>query len=436
MILHCDSMTDLLRLAIIVRRPKTVLASVSWLSLNMVGSPDRFESAEPDHRELAQAGIAVLGLTYSATPGVYDIYRNRALGSISIPDLNALSPESKFQDGENWLLSDYGAHLLGDIGSSYNFSMLPDHDLSGKSWASNPAAFWNATDHWKYVSVDSALSSQSGLPNYLSIYTDRSIRSSGTCQTPNFIATTRGNATVVHTFDGNADINFPYESFENVSQPSMYYLTIPTWMSYFATDGYNVPCGAACGDCGQGCSNVKALETRFLYSSDGEIIGASGFYYYDCNITVVSETGDSNILDDKTGAIVAQAIALIGDLNEFSPSFPATSVYYLPGLTFGEPQNGSAAGMASLISRFAIGVVAAAAKTNTGQIVPGYSPMQGLQITLDHPVVFSLILSLTAGIQLLLVLVAAFLCRRLVVAEEVLLSHENTIRKRFVLGYE
>lgn len=89
--------------------------------------------------------------------------------------------------------------------------------------------------------------------------------------------------------------------------------------------------------------------------------------------------------------------------------------------------------MASLLSRFAIGVVAAAAQTNPSKIVQGAQPAQGVRIHFESAVIFHLILGLTGGIQLLLVVIATLVVRGVVVPMESPLSEEEEIRNRFVL---
>lgn len=44
--------------------------------------------------QLAQIGIAGLGLTYSAGPGPEDIYLGSAISNISIPSLERFTPEN------------------------------------------------------------------------------------------------------------------------------------------------------------------------------------------------------------------------------------------------------------------------------------------------------------------------------------------------------
>lgn len=97
----------------------------------------------------------MLGLTYSAYPGMEDIYRRPGLNDVSVPNMANFAPErGRFND--DYLTESLAAHVLGNIGSSYNMSIPPEYSLSGKPWASNPAAIWNRTNHWEYVFLDSA----------------------------------------------------------------------------------------------------------------------------------------------------------------------------------------------------------------------------------------------------------------------------------------
>lgn len=123
----------------------------------------------------------------------------------------------------------------------------------------------------------------------------------------------------------------------------------------------------------------------------------------------------------------AQAIALSGQIY---PELYNTTKHidqyttYDFGLPFGEPQNNSATGMASLLSRFAIGVIAATAHTNPPIIVQGSQSFQGVRIQFESLASFHIILALTGGLQLLLASVVAFVAQRVSIPKEVSLSRE------------
>jgi hypothetical protein len=357
-----------------------------------------------------QISIVVLGLTYSAIPGIGDIFHAPGLNDVSIPNMATFAPTTG-RFGDTYLAESFAAHVLGDIGSSFNFSILPNHFLSGTPLASNPAAFWDATDHWQYIFLDSAPAIGTPGLKFLFLYTDNVVNSTGVCETPPFQATTNDGLAVIQLLGGNETVTFP----EPVE--SIYYLTTPILDQEAST-----------GSCGPGCSNLKVLEEA---AGPESLVTGSSYFFYDCNITVTSTTSPN--FSPLMAAVAAQAIALSGQ-----PGLKNTDngnhqyVSYNFGLPFGEPQNNSASGMASLISRFAIGVVAAAARTNPSQTIQGGQPTQGLHLELDNPVMFSVILCLTGGLQVLLVVFAAAIVSRVVIPEEVLTSHEEEIEKRFV----
>lgn len=304
--------------------------------------------------------------------------------------------------------------MLGDIGSSYNFSMLPGEPLEGTPWASNPAGFWNGTDHWEYNFLDSAPSPAAAGARFLAIYSNRTVKSTATCAVPPYRITTEGQLAVVHLLAENRTINFPALA---LGLESIYYLTAPLKDH----DGGD-------GSCGPGCANVKALEPVAGPSVNGSLFsGSNATYFYDCNITVFAAKSD---LSPVNAALAAQAIALSGQVH---PEFQATDGYldqfvgYNFGLPFGDPQNNSVTGMASLISRFAIGVVSAAAQTNPPMFVQGGLPAQGVRLHFDSFLSFNLILVTTGVLQLVLVLATAVVVNRLVIPAGIVLSHQQAI---------
>lgn len=363
----------------------------------------------------------MLGLTYSASPGIGDIYREPGLNNISIPNMTSFAPTAgRFSDDITFTEA-FAAHMLGDIGSSYNFSLLPTTPLEGTPLASNPAGFWNVTDHWEYHFLDSAPSAGMSGAQYLALYSNRIVKSTGTCATPPYQVAVNGGLAVVHRLSGNQTAAFPSLA---LGTESIYYLTTP-----IPDDGTNN------GICGPGCSNVKVLEPATGPPVDGSFVKGSNstYFFYDCNITLTSTTPD---LPSVKAALAAQAIALSGQIH---PEFQNTDeesnqfVAYNFGLPFGEPQNNSAVGMASLVSRFAISVISAAAQTNPPILVPGSLPAQGVRLEFDSFLDFNLILILTGTLQTILVLVTAVIVSRASIPEDILLSNQMDMWKRFVI---
>lgn len=366
----------------------------------------------------------MVGLTYSANPGIEDIYRRPGLNNVSVPNLSTFSPTNDRFPG-SFAIDSLGAHLYGDIGSNYNTSELPSYSLSGKPWASNPAEIWNGTDHWQYVFRDSAPTLGNSGPSSLSIYTDQSANATGTCTTPPYQVENDDNPelVVIKFLDWNRTAFFP--AFAAGSE-SITYLVTPI---LHPDEQKSI--------CGPGCSNVLVFEPKAGPPAPGSFSSnTTGFFIYDCNITVVSNKQD---LSPLHASAAAQAIGLSGQLHielKSTPKHFNEYVSYQFGLTFGEPQNNSATAMASLLSRFAIGVIAAAAQTNPPNIVQGGQPAQGVRIVLESPAYFHIIFALTAGIQLLLVIIAAWIVYRIPIPKEVPLSEEEEIQDRFVLKSE
>lgn len=367
--------------------------------------------------------MASLGLTYSAVPGPEDIYSSSGLNNISVPDLTHFTQNARISN--DFYGEALDAHILGDIGSSYNFSDLPEQSLVGSPLASNPAAFWNATDHWQFIAVDSTPADYSIGPGVLSIYADRVVTSSGVCSTPAY------DVSAVAA-DGSHALNAP----KSTIYAAQFTLRDSGEVVLFPLDAFNGEgtyylSSNSSGDCGPGCSNVKVVETYSGPPAGSFFNVSNGIYFYDCNITVTPPTDRyPGSLPLEQAALAARAIALSGAIPQLGDS---EYVFYQLDVAFGQAQNNSAAGMASQLSRFAIGVVAAAARTNRPILVQGKAPAQGLRLTLDQPLAFGLILGLTAGIQLLLVLVTATACRKLVIPKETPVTRRETFRKYIAL---
>lgn len=139
--------------------------------------------------------------------------------------------------------------------------------------------------------------------------------------------------------------------------------------------------------CGPGCGIVSALETSTSMS-----------WYYRCNITVgdvVNASRPEHQVGDDLKSMAANAIALRGydaftlakDVNSQDQIYPVESI-------FGIPQNGSVEEKASLLARFAVGVVAIAGEANDVLVIEGDAPLRGLQLNVSHASVIIIILVL------------------------------------------
>ncbi|KAK0725847.1 hypothetical protein B0H67DRAFT_571715 [Lasiosphaeris hirsuta] len=358
-----------------------------------------------------QAAISALGLTYKGDPGIQDIYvTSNPNDMVAIPDMSKFARPGRFNDGEG--PQSYAAHILGDIGGSYNYSTLPPEPLTNQPVAKYPFSLWDQTDHWEYVYVNSAPSVVFGAFNFLSVHTNASVTASAVCATPPYDLATNTTTQVVtiRHATNNRTVAFPLIA---MGVESIYYLTAPQ---------LNIQT-ASTGACGPGCSTVHALEPMAgPPAPDSFVHPSSAVFYYECNVTVTDPTGR---LAEAEAAVAAQAIALSGQITSTTPA----AQYYAPpdgaraeytsypfGLQFGEAQNNSAVGMGHMMAKFAAGVVAAAAQTNPRVLVPGAQPRQGVRLVLELPAAFAAVLCAASGVQAGLMVLAAWLVGRVDVA--------------------
>jgi hypothetical protein len=288
--------------------------------------------------------------------------------------------------------------------------MLPKDSLVGSPVAKYPSSYWNASDHWEYHYLDSAPSPGPAEFNFLSVYSNRSVRSSAVCTNPIFTVSTNssrpGLVTIDYTETGKqVDVNRIATEGEEIS-----YYTKPLPEVFSTADKITT-------DCGPGCSTVYAVEPKASFATPGTYENEnSSFFYYECNITVLpTDANDPHTISMAHAALAAQAIALTGQATaDFSRQGLRTEfVSYLFGVGFGQPQNNNPVTMADQLARFAIGVVAAAAQTNAKLTVQGNQPQQGVLLSIDLPVAFGVVLLLAALVQLVLLTTAVVLVSRL-----------------------
>lgn len=163
--------------------------------------------------------------------------------------------------------------------------------------------------------------------------------------------------------------------------------------------------------CGTGCGVVTAFES-----------GPAASWYYTCNVTVgaaTNATQPAHQVSDSVRLLAAQGIALQGygvlsfvdDSRSQYQSYPAET-------EFGLATMGIADAMAMRMSRFAIGVIAAAADFNNDLTIPGYPPVRGSHVKVDHWDYAALILLAAVIAQLVLSLVLAFMSYKVIIPPE------------------
>lgn len=173
--------------------------------------------------------------------------------------------------------------------------------------------------------------------------------------------------------------------------------------------------------CGDGCGVITALETSLEEP-----------YFYECNVTV-GKVGNATIPQHEVApsvrSLAASAIALQGyvaasmnnNTNLQFQSYPSEFVY-------GLPQSGDPQGMGLLLAMFSMGVIAVAAQNNPQIIVPGDQPQAGLAINVSQWKYVHLILGLTAGLQMVLFVIVAFVANRAIVKDKSHLAISRLLR--------
>lgn len=84
--------------------------------------------------------------------------------------------------------------------------------------------------------------------------------------------------------------------------------------------------------------------------------------------------------------------------------------------------------MSLLISRFAIGVVAAAAENNDDIILPGNAPELGVNLNINHPAIIVSLLVVVVGVQLILEVGIATIANRVVVPRDGAIATAQVLR--------
>ena len=277
-----------------------------------------------------------------------------------------------------------------------------------KLWSTG-ANYFLADDarSWIYVFLDSA--PQSLGTKGTSVYTNRTINSTWSCQSWPVIQGGNGtvtNLTVLQDPNGGQALNVTLPFVGGTDQTT--FLTTP-----------NITCGT-------GCSVVEAFEASLIQP-----------WYYQCNITVgkvMNATLPQHAVGPSLRSMASAAIALQG-YGLKSPASSAVQYQVYPSeSTYGQPQGGYNNGMGSLMARFSIGVVTAAALSSNQSLwftVPGQQPQIGNQLNVSSGtgwLFIYLILGLLVGAQGVGFVVTAFWANRVLVKDESIFSTATLLR--------
>lgn len=224
------------------------------------------------------------------------------------------------------------------------------------------------------------------------VATDRRINSNGTCTGYKVVAGGDGgvqNITIDAGGGQNKTIKISYAGGTNQT----------TYMT-----NTSVTCGAGCGV-------VTAFESASAAS-----------WYYDCKVfvgTATNATQPAHQVSDAVRLLAAQGIALQGYAVLSSVDDPRSQYQSYPAETaFGLAAGGDPNAMASRMARFAIGVIAGAADSNNDVTAPGYPPVRGERLKVDHWDFATLILLAAVGAQFVLSAVLAFMSCRVIIPPE------------------
>ncbi|KAF6820657.1 hypothetical protein CPLU01_12682 [Colletotrichum plurivorum] len=375
LILGADNLKHTIMLAARSKRWSIHLAALGWLLLS-IGS---------------QVGLAAIGLCYST-----DTADKQALlvpGNVTIPNMATIETEKVVKSNSTTLgAQEYTANSYGTVSLAYGTAEVSAAPLERAIYVASDPLMFCTEGLCKYVFHETSTTSITDKnANPVTVSTNRSINSTAVCQTWPVI--TGGNGT-----EPNITISLGNNANRTVDIP----VRGGTDQTTFMTRSDN--------DCGVGCSTVTAFEAS-----------ASAPWYYACNITVGEvanatrpehEVG-GNLTDLAAAAIALQGFAvssLVNDTNFQYQMYPAESV-------FGVPMNGSVADMQAMLSRFAIGVVAIAAESNSDLTLEGTMPMKGTVLNVSHWNLIHMILLLTASLQLALGIAAALVANRVVVPD-------------------
>lgn len=325
---------------------------------------------------------------------------------IWIPDLSAFSTPTDRWPTE--YVQQTTANALGVSSTAYVWNDADD-DTNGlpaanTTWVTASADYWQENNKtWKYVFVDTPPlpglpDEDPGGPNSISIFTDRTLTSNGSC-----IA-----------YPINVDVNNTWTFQGNGSD----LLPVPGTLDYATT--FQASNGVATCNGDNRTASVQVYETGHVSMGDEPSVP---YWFYDCCISV---SAIGNATDDKPQILPNMsytAAAAIGLQGYYEWDYPDYQYKIYQNETYwGKPFNGDAEGLANRMAQFAIGVFVTAGYQNPMNRTLGLQPEQGTTISFDQYGLMILALSLLGGLHFLSFIVCAFMANRVVIPDESPLS--------------
>ncbi|VUC25288.1 unnamed protein product [Clonostachys rosea] len=381
-IMNATSMSSIFLLAFRSKRISIHISVLIWLLL-IVGS---------------QVAYSAVGLTF----GVEKTEDKAMLvkGQILIPDMSNLQTDRIVKSSDSLSAQQYTANTYGTMSLAFTQATLDQIPNKGYLWfPDDPIAFCDDNSPsctYIFHEKNAQLAADPGAIPVQST-TNRSVEITSQCNSYPVIRGANGTMT-------NITINA--ESKDTV-------ITLPTTpgsdQSLFMTR-YDQ-------ECGPNCRIMSVFE-----------VAAEGSWYYSCTTfqgPVKNATLPQHEIGENVTYLAATAIGLQGFASPSSRGTqeeidPIKSLQYkvYPSATVpGKPANGSTRAMEGLLSRFAIGVIAMAAESNSGIALEGRAPQIGQKLGVEHWNLIHMTFALTAGLQLLLAIGVTLVAERVIVPD-------------------
>ncbi|KAJ6440270.1 homeobox and C2H2 transcription factor [Purpureocillium lavendulum] len=342
----------------------------------------------------SQLALALLGITYNINPA--DKYTVTTPGIVAIPDMTdiqtkpALSRNTSLNLNESQIVNArrYTANTFGMVSIAFSDDDVSALPRPGKIFnPDDPTVFWDEGKlSYTYVFYES---SPEGAVYYTNVASNRSISVHAECDSWRVVKGGDGlTANITVQYDDGKKEDWELPSVNGPDQTM--YLNDPAVQS------------------GDTWGQVDVFEAS-----------RTDPWAYSCNISVGSVV-NAVIKEQEVGVNVTRyvppAIALQGYGASANGVSNDTKMYqwqsYPSESAFGNTAGGSADLMARIIARYAIGVVAVTALSNTNVQARGMVPQKGITLEITNWTYLHLILGLTVGIQLLIAVVSILIANR------------------------
>ncbi|TVY47492.1 hypothetical protein LOCC1_G002250 [Lachnellula occidentalis] len=377
LILHADSMTKLGKLALTAKSPAVILTCLLWLLINI----------------LAQAGVAVLSLTYSWDTDYSAVLKSDHPGNISVPNMDHFypGPANKNPSEQD---EEYTAHAYGGLAWDFKVDDIVNAPKYGDIYNNSAAMFFQdySKNSLEYTFLNSPATTQGGFDTF-SMYSDRTINVTYNCESHKVTANGNGTFSNITVGDGIGEVIVSHA----VEESTSFFTNMPDNGTYLLNN--------QCDD-NDRCSIVEAFEAS-----------ATNPWYYKCNITVGKTTNDfsnDSWVSDDMAFLAASSIAQIGYTDETGQEVQI----YPNGSHWGLPLHGNATDMGMTMSTFAIGAIGGASMYNPTKITQGIVPSQGSKLDVGHQYFFYTIIGLIMGCHLLFCTIVAVLANRVMVGPD------------------